>query len=962
MPAPLKQLENAAYSAGWIAALPHERAAAEAMLDERHAPPLVKHSSDQNIYSLGSIMGLNGTHNVVIASLPAGRYGITPAATTASQMLSSFQNIKFGLMVGIGGGIPDPNDEERDIRLGDVVVSKPEGSFGGVRQYDLGKATVGGFEERGFLACPPRVLLNAMSALQSKHETTQSEIPRFLAEMYERYPLMARPRQGPGYVHQGAGNDRLFNAGSVHQHGKRDCRECNIAAVHKRQERYDQEPYIFYGTIASGNKVIKDARQRDMLKDCLCVETEAAGLMNDFPCLVIRGICDYCDSHKNDRWQRYAAATAATYAKELLQVVDAVELENSPGARMIVSELQEIKSVTTKIALNMKHQHEDQDRKELYQWLSMLNPSARHSENQRTRVEGTGLWLLEDPTFQIWLSSPLDGTDLLCCFGDPGAGKTIISSIVIDHLGTHAKQSKAVFGYMYCDNQDQQHQTADAILGSIIKQLLAQLCRLPKTLSVRFEAFKKENKSLTTDELHWIFKLVCSEFDQIFVVFDALDELRAGQLRILLQFIRNGPPLKIFMTGRPYIQYTVEEFMKIKHCIIIEAHEQDIRQFVMNEIGGPNDIAPRAMDDMLRANIVKTVIDSAQKIFLLPVLQVRTVLQAITIRDREESLKHLPPDLGQAFAGTILRIQQQANALSDLAKRVITWIHLGCEILYGDMIMSALAVHDGDTQFDPRGQPDLDTLIPACHGLVVLEKETLAVRLVHYSLEEYFSRQSEIFGVDRAQRHNDIAATCLRYLGFSREETFEDLIADGNIHGLKIYELPAERKFFIYAALYWGVHLRKSNEAPGTAFNLAESYLRSIWNQSGSSMALVYTQLSLHFVTPVVRQPRSLPAHITALFGLTKLMARLMPFDINDPGIFSRTPLHIAAYWGHLDVVKFLIANGADVNPLAADGTSPLWLASYKGHADIVEALVEAGASIHTMGPVEDISLWLWPQ
>jgi nucleoside phosphorylase len=86
---------------------------------------------------------------------------------------------------------------------------------------------------------------------------------------------------------------------------------------------------IHYGTIASGNQVIKDGISRDRLSaelgGVLCFEMEAAGLMNDFPCLVIRGICDYADSHKNKAWQPYAAATAAAYAKELLLTVQATD-------------------------------------------------------------------------------------------------------------------------------------------------------------------------------------------------------------------------------------------------------------------------------------------------------------------------------------------------------------------------------------------------------------------------------------------------------------------------------------------------------------------------------------------------------------------------------------------------------------------------------------------------------------
>jgi len=67
---------------------------------------------------------------------------------------------------------------------------------------------------------------------------------------------------------------------------------------------------------------MKDGQKRDSISrqagGVLCFEMEAAGLMDTFPCLVIRGICDYCDGHKNDEWQEYAAAVAAAYAKELI--------------------------------------------------------------------------------------------------------------------------------------------------------------------------------------------------------------------------------------------------------------------------------------------------------------------------------------------------------------------------------------------------------------------------------------------------------------------------------------------------------------------------------------------------------------------------------------------------------------------------------------------------------------------
>ena len=89
-----------------------------------------------------------------------------------------------------------------------------------------------------------------------------------------------------------------------------------------REIRDDDLPWSHYGLIASGNSVIKDGRTREKLGaeiGALCFEMEAAGLMLDFPCIVIRGICDYSDSHKNKQWQGYAALVAASYAKELLE-------------------------------------------------------------------------------------------------------------------------------------------------------------------------------------------------------------------------------------------------------------------------------------------------------------------------------------------------------------------------------------------------------------------------------------------------------------------------------------------------------------------------------------------------------------------------------------------------------------------------------------------------------------------
>jgi nucleoside phosphorylase len=291
-----------------------ELAAVDGMLDEIHESP------PGNRNKMGYTLGRMGEHNVAVAVMP--EIGNNRAAVVATQLLNDFPSVRFGLLVGIGGGIP--GEDKDDIRLGDVVVSKPTSTFGGVVQIDIGKVTEGGlFQRTGSLSKPPAVLSINVPRLQAQQARLGSQIPRLLSEMLQRYPKMMGQ-----YVYQGAENDLFFESTYLHQQG-RTCKDCDRTKLIDRDARPDTDPQIHYGTIGSGNVVIRDAIKRDQLRKdlgVLCVEMEAAGLMDDFPCLVIRGICDYADSHKNRRWQPYAAATAAACAKELLSIIPAQEV------------------------------------------------------------------------------------------------------------------------------------------------------------------------------------------------------------------------------------------------------------------------------------------------------------------------------------------------------------------------------------------------------------------------------------------------------------------------------------------------------------------------------------------------------------------------------------------------------------------------------------------------------------
>lgn len=174
---------------------------------------------------------------------------------------------------------------------------------------------------------PPTILLTALAKLRSIHIGGRAKLPEYLS-------AFSRLRQ---FAYQGADRDSLYESTYTHAGGS-SCNECNKEQLVKRTPREDANVSLHFGTIASRNQVIKDGETRDRLSaelgDILCFEMEAAGLMNDFPCLVIRGICDYPDSHKNKIWQPYAAVTAAACAKELLIAIPPHQVVNTPSTEV----------------------------------------------------------------------------------------------------------------------------------------------------------------------------------------------------------------------------------------------------------------------------------------------------------------------------------------------------------------------------------------------------------------------------------------------------------------------------------------------------------------------------------------------------------------------------------------------------------------------------------------------------
>lgn len=172
---------------------------------------------------------------------------------------------------------------------------------------------------------PPTWLLSKVKKLNSDHRFGKSMMTEYIAQAQQQ---MRQQMVGQNYQFPGRQYDRLFRSDSLHV-GDGSCTGCDETAVVSRLDRV--EPCVHFGLIGSGSQIMRSAEMRDNLRNgrnILCFETEAAGLMDNFPCLVIRGISDYADSHKNDFWQGYAAITSAAYAKDLLRIMNGGNVQN----------------------------------------------------------------------------------------------------------------------------------------------------------------------------------------------------------------------------------------------------------------------------------------------------------------------------------------------------------------------------------------------------------------------------------------------------------------------------------------------------------------------------------------------------------------------------------------------------------------------------------------------------------
>ncbi|KID85971.1 kinesin light chain [Metarhizium guizhouense ARSEF 977] len=331
-----------------ICALPLEYNAVALLFDEfwdGDGDRFGRAASDDNAYKTGRI----GKHSVVLALLPG--MGKVSAAAAAASMRSSYVALRLVLLAGICGGAPHYNQDE--ILLGDVIISKT------VIQYDFGRQYPDGFARKdkteGDLSKHNKNIRTLLATFET--DLGGDELRKKTAHFLRQLQAKAGDHQTK-YKYPGTAEVKLFESGYRHKHrispacicsnchGRMDpvcdgalasaCNDlgCDERYLVKRNrlkarrqlEQGDnneaQDPAIYTGTVASGDTVMKSGEDRDRIvqkEGVIAFEMEGAGAWEEVPCIVVKGVCDYADCHKNKKWQDFAAAAAASASKAILE-------------------------------------------------------------------------------------------------------------------------------------------------------------------------------------------------------------------------------------------------------------------------------------------------------------------------------------------------------------------------------------------------------------------------------------------------------------------------------------------------------------------------------------------------------------------------------------------------------------------------------------------------------------------
>lgn len=580
---------------------------------------------------------------------------------------------------------------------------------------------------------------------------------------------------------------------------------------------------------------------------------------------------------------------------------------------------------------------------DILDWLAPLSSLHKHRDLQVKRAGGTGKWLLEHQDLLRWVDDKTGEHDLFC-IGGPGAGKSILCSLIIDHLRANFKDREVAVAYYYYDYAEQQSQSPSNFARTLLRQLCSSGGTVPSSVVEFYQRTRNDVKDQTWfHDLLIILGNVVATYSRCFIVIDALDEADTQSQRQgffdVLDAIRNssGGVSKVLATSRPHVLSIAGRF-RDPVTIDIVADPRDLRQFLRHAIGEHPD-ADYTMDDDLREQILNTLCDNANGMFLLPALQIRTILDQITKADVKRTLLHLSSNLTEAFQSTVQRISNLSHTRRELAFRTLMWISHARRPLNVPELQHAMALRLEDNDIDRDNFPSVRTLVDCCCGLVEVDHESI-IRLVHHSLEEYLRGQDHGLFKDANLL---ITKACLKYLMLDCMKTLP--FKNRNDFALAIQDVP----FLAYAALEWGHH----------AYELPAEDIKEL------AMPLLSNSVCLITIARV-RDYRSTDFRkwkekawawaysggagisLSAAYGLTELLRLLMEQNkqdlrLNTRNIYGSTPLHEAALSGHESAAELLLEHGSDILATNYGSATPLFLAVSHGQVSMVRLLLRHG-------------------
>ncbi|OBT76494.1 hypothetical protein VF21_03943 [Pseudogymnoascus sp. 05NY08] len=921
------------YTVGWVCALPLEMTAAKAMLDRIHADlPADSSVNDTNSYVLGCVNG----HNVVLSCPPFGVYGTT--AAIATQMLASFKSIRFCLMVGIGGGVPSTKE---DIRLGDIVVSKPTAIRPGLIQYDFERedCTEDQFTSTGALNKPSTLLLTAAGKAETNNIFGESQIHAYISEIVQKESLT--------FAHPGPEQDVLFDPDYEHtttEPTENGCDCCNPNRVLHRPLRGSQNPKVHYGLVASGNQLMCHGPTRDKLArehGILCFEAEGAGLMDIAKCLVIRGICDYADSHKTKLWQGYAAAASAAYAKEILLSI--------PKAPKLVSLAADSYKVAATVLDALLLTRPEVDRG------SLIALKGR-------KINGTCEWLIQHPNYQKWL----EGADppLLWISGGPGKGKTMLAIYITEELQPVVNSAQGVLLYYFCSNRDRNRNTAVTIMRGIIHQWLNLHPHLAQHIKNYFEGSETTKYTISSFASLWrVFLILLHQTGscQVVCVLDGLDECENESLKQLLDALGDyllkseetqTPSLKLILLSRPQ-PALLESKLGRSHRIKLDESDMEVGKDVEKYISAK--VAELASEQTLSEDMLlhvwQALMAGAEGTFLW-VGFVADELKGRSWHKIKDILRGVPKGLG----GIYQRLLQQVEDKEKLVP-ILQWIILAARPLTVDELTVAAEIKASNDLTPTEVMKDR---LASCGLLVKIDGDV--VNLVHESAKEFFqSDQVNIEGISmfhmNHSTHRTLMRTCLALIEGSYKSPGS--INDASLHNTLL----------AYASLYWPEHFRHAFDLIDTPSEFSRQFFRTespvredwwrfYWDQEqygGAPPSFTLLHLAAYFgnlawakmllkqITMAGRRFSGPPSG-----GHRDVVELLLDHGsgINSKDRSKLTALHVAVTAEHKDVVSLLLDRSTRIEDKASYGDTPLIRAIQANSKEIIKLLLEHGARV----------------